>query len=83
MIGEQLRALREERGWKREKVAGESGVSLGTIARFENGRYPQVENLIQIADCLEVSLDELVGRKAPRRRRPRRLRQPPEGSSLG
>jgi len=70
-IGEPLRALREERGWKREKVAGESGVSLGTVARFEKGQYPNVENLIQIADCLEVSLDALVGRTVPRRRKQR------------
>jgi transcriptional regulator with XRE-family HTH domain len=64
-----LRDLRAARGWSRERVAAESNVSLMTIIRMEQGRYPRVENVIAIADALGVSLDELVGRSPPRRRR--------------
>ena len=30
---------------------------------LENGRYPRVEHLIAIADVLEVSVDQLLGRQ--------------------
>lgn len=54
--------LRRIRGWSRERLAAEAGVSLATVWRLENGRYPRVEHLVAVADALEVSVDQLLGR---------------------
>jgi len=53
-------------------VASAANVSMMTVVRMEQGRYPRVENLIAIADCLGVTLDDLVGRPARNARRRRR-----------
>lgn len=60
--GPALGALRAARGWTRERVAAEAGVSLATIWRMEHGHYPRVQHLIAIADALGVSTDALLGR---------------------
>ena len=63
-VGRNIRSLREERGWSREKLAGEAGVSFHTVYRSEEqGRTPRLEQLVRIADALEVSLDRLAGRR--------------------
>jgi transcriptional regulator with XRE-family HTH domain len=56
------RLQREKRGWSREKLAAEAGISFQTVYRLEHGRLPRVEHLVRIADALAVSLDELIGR---------------------
>ncbi len=61
-IGQRISDLRRERGWSREKLAAEANVSLPTVRRVECGRYPRVDHLIALADCLRVTLDYLVGR---------------------
>ena len=58
----EFRRRRRVRGWSRERLAAEAGVSLATVTRLENGRYPRVEHLIALADVLDVSIDQLVGR---------------------
>jgi transcriptional regulator with XRE-family HTH domain len=55
-----VRELREARGWRREKLAVESGVSYPTLSRIEAGQLPHLSTLIQIANGLGVSLDELI-----------------------
>lgn len=57
-----LSSLRAARGWTRERLAAEAGVSLATIWRMEHGQYPRVQHLIAIADALGVSTDTLLGR---------------------
>lgn len=57
-----VRDLRESRGWTREKLAARSGVSYPTLARLEGGQTPSLHSLVLLADALNVSLDELVGR---------------------
>jgi DNA-binding XRE family transcriptional regulator len=54
--------LREARGWSREKLAAETGLSFATIQRLESGKYPRVEHVMRVADALGVSIDELLGR---------------------
>ena len=59
-----MRALREVRGWSRERLAKEAGIAVGTLARLES------EGAIQpgfftggaVAEALEGSLDELFRR---------------------
>lgn len=59
-----LSSLRAARGWTRERLAAEAGVSLATIWRMEHGQFPRVEHLIAVADVLGVSTDALLGRPA-------------------
>lgn len=54
--------LREGKGWSREKLAVESGVSYNTIVKIEYGgiKNPKIETVIKLADALMVSVDELL-----------------------
>jgi transcriptional regulator with XRE-family HTH domain len=63
-VGFAIRKAREDRGLSRRKLAEMSGVNFQTIVDWElRGRYPCIYNLIPVADVLNISLDELVGRK--------------------
>jgi DNA-binding XRE family transcriptional regulator len=64
MILKNLVKLREGKGWSREKLAVESGVSYNTIVKIEYGGIdnPKIETVIKFADALDVSIDKLVGR---------------------
>jgi len=60
-----LVTLRKQKGWSQEKLAQEASISYNTIIKLErNGiKNPKIETVIKLADALEVSLDELVGRE--------------------
>lgn len=60
--GALLVSLRTARGWTRERLAAEAGVSLATIWRMERGHLPRVQHLIGVADALGVSIDAVLGR---------------------
>ncbi len=57
--------IRKQKGWTQERLAIESGISYNTLIKLErNGiKNPKIGTVIKLADALEVSLDELVGRK--------------------
>jgi transcriptional regulator with XRE-family HTH domain len=57
--------LRKQKGWSQEKLAQEAGISYNTLIKLErNGiKNPKIETVIKLADALNVSLDELVGRE--------------------
>jgi DNA-binding Xre family transcriptional regulator len=65
-IAAALRRMREQRGWTREDLALQSGVSAAAIAQIETGRRSDVRlrSLVALAEALGVSLDELAGRPA-------------------
>lgn len=60
-----LKALRNQKGWSQERLAQEAGISYNTLIKLErNGiKNPKIETVIKLADALDVSLDELVGRE--------------------
>ena len=60
-----LVTLRKQKGWSQEKLAQEAGISYNTLIKVErNGiKNPKIETVIKLADALNVSLDELVGRE--------------------
>lgn len=64
MLLKNLVKLREDKGWSREKLAVESGVSYNTIVKIEYGgiENPKIETVIKLADALAVSIDDLIGR---------------------
>lgn len=57
-----LKALREERGMDQEALAKASGVSKGSIARYEIGmNVPRVDIAVALAGALGCSTDVLFG----------------------
>ena len=62
VFGENLKALRIERGLGQVELASELNVSKGIISLWENGlREPNMSSLIVIAKYFKVSIDFLVG----------------------
>ena len=63
-IGESIRKAREDRGYSRERLARKAGISQITIFQWEHGKFsPTIELLWRVADALNISLDELIGRR--------------------
>ena len=63
-IGESIRKARKAKGWTQAQLAWEAGTQTIYISFYENDRqYPNLMNLISLADALGVTLDDLVGRK--------------------
>jgi len=59
-----IKELRETRNITQEEIAETLGVTKQFISRIENGyKVMPLAIAVEIADYLNVSLDELVGRK--------------------
>jgi transcriptional regulator with XRE-family HTH domain len=70
-LGERLRAARRAHRLTLAEAATETGISVSTLSRLENGgRRATLELLLPLADLYDVSLDELVGRTPPPRKYP-------------
>ena len=54
--------LCEENNTKPNAVAKTIGVSSATCTKWKNGAVPNGETLLKLADCLNVSVDYLLGR---------------------
>lgn len=60
--GLRLVSLREARGWTQPDLAHESGVSIKTISRFENGKHDGRPSTIKaLARALEVDQFAITG----------------------
>lgn len=58
--GQRVVELREKKRWSQEELATNSGLSVKTISRLENGRYESRRNTIdRVADALGVSADDI------------------------
>jgi len=83
-LAERLRELRLAKGWRQVTLAERSGVSLGSLRRFESSGRVSLENLLKLAFALHrlddfdkvfqpppaASMAELEAReKRPRRQR--------------
>lgn len=63
MINENVRACRERHGMTQEEVAEKLYTSKSFVNQMEQGKVKiPLDKAIQIADILDCSLDELVGR---------------------
>ena len=65
MLSNKIEQLRKEKGYTFEKLSELSGISTGRLSDLATGKRnnPTMDTLIKLADALDVSLDELVGRK--------------------
>ena len=63
-LGQSIRSVRKKRGLTQQQLAEKTGLQQSLIARWESDSHtPTTALLVCVADALEVSLDELVGRK--------------------
>lgn len=66
MVGKKIRSLRIEKGLSLRELARKAGItSFSYIANIERGvvKDPALSTIIKIAKALEISIDELVGKK--------------------
>lgn len=62
-IGNRVKSIREAKHLSQSDLAARLGIDRSTLARYELGsRMTNIMVLWDIADCLEVSLDELTCR---------------------
>ena len=60
-IGVKIKRLREERGLTQEYFAEKICVTRQAVSKWENENgYPDIENIINISNAFDVSLDELI-----------------------
>lgn len=61
IFSEKLQLLRKSRGLTQEQLAQELHVSRQAVAKWESGQvYPDIMNLIQISNMMNVTVDYLV-----------------------
>lgn len=64
-FGARLKQLRTEHGMKQSDLGSRLGVTSATISAYENEtRTPDINTASELADLFNVSVDDLVGRKA-------------------
>src|SRR5262249_56921288 len=60
-VARTLQALRADRGWSLDQLAGRSGVSKGVLVALEQGRSnPNLATLARIGDAFGVPVTRLV-----------------------
>lgn len=63
MFSEIFVQMLQEKGLTAYGVAKKAGIPQGQMNQYKNGkRIPTAENLIKIADCVDCSIDYLLGR---------------------
>ena len=63
-----LYELRKQKGLSQEELAGRLNVSRQTVSKWEVGEsVPDMEKLVAISELFDISLDELVLNKAPKK----------------
>ena len=61
IFSEKLQLLRKNKGFTQEEFAEKLNVSRQAVAKWESGQaYPDISNLIQISNMMNVTVDYLV-----------------------
>lgn len=68
-LARSLRTWRQKKGISQDQLAKAAGLALSTLTKIEAGTatQPTIDTIIKFADALEISIDELVGRKPPKK----------------
>ena len=65
VFGQKLARIRKKRKFSQAQLAEKARMSAHDISDLESGKEtPSVDQLINIADALYISLDDLVGRSS-------------------
>ncbi len=60
-ISEKIKQIRNKEGLTQEQFSEKINVSRNAVAKWETNRgYPDIQNLINISEIFNISLDELV-----------------------
>jgi len=61
-ILDNIKIIRNKKGWSQERLAREADVSYQTLIKIEQNRVknPKLQTLVKIAKALNVTIDELV-----------------------
>ena len=60
-VGARARTIRDTQGLTQRQIADKAGMVHQEVSRFESGTSnPRLDTLEQIADALDVSVEELV-----------------------
>lgn len=66
MLGENIKELRKAKGLSQQELAERLHVVRQTVSKWEQGlSVPDADLLVRLADCLEVSVGELLGTPLP------------------
>ena len=63
LISNNIKALRDERGWNQSKLASEAGITAAALSKIEkgDGRVPTIVVLSKIASALKVQPCQITG----------------------
>lgn len=62
-LRENIKRMREEKGYSQKKLAERMGVNPSLIAAFEVGtKVPSLNVMLALAEVFDCTLDELAGR---------------------
>ena len=66
MLSANIKKLRKQKKLSQDKLARLSDIPYNTLVKIESGKSnnPTFATLSKLADALEVSIDELVGRRS-------------------
>lgn len=60
----EIKRLREAAGLRQYELAERMGVKQASVSAWESGQaMPSAANLVKLADILDCSVDEILGRK--------------------
>ncbi len=64
IISKNIKKLRKQSGLSQDQMARKANMPLSTYLKVENGvtPNPSIQTLLNVAEALEISLDELIGR---------------------
>jgi len=65
MLSVNIKKLRKQKHLSQDKLARLADIPYNTLVKIESGKSsnPTFETLVKLADALQVSIDELAGRK--------------------
>jgi transcriptional regulator with XRE-family HTH domain len=65
MLSQTIKELRKKHKISQEELAKKAGITYSTLIKIESGANdnPTMKTMKKIADALNVSLDQLAGRK--------------------
>ncbi|MBN2145365.1 MAG: helix-turn-helix transcriptional regulator [Candidatus Aureabacteria bacterium] len=70
MIEINIKKFRKLEGWSQQQLAEKAGLSYNAITKLEQGssKQPTIQTIAKIADAFSLSIDELIGRKVPKKK---------------
>ena len=70
-VGNNIRKLRKKHGMSQKDLAAQLNIRRQTVSAYEREvSIPDIYTLIRVADIFDISLDELAGRDAEKKKKP-------------